>query len=352
MDEREKQKLVANIAIIAGLFTAIVSIIMMLNFWQLQKSDPMDSELLKTLVERLNEDKNNEELREDIRQLDLMNRKAYFTKQWQIRAGAYIIIAGAVILVIALRLYYSLTAKVEEPDTADRNVIQELLSSQRWILYTSAAVFGLSLTAAILSNDHLSKTYGITETSPDKDDAIEEINVRTKTEDAAKAVRTQVSEQAKTPFTVTEYVLRRFLGIVGHFNHIDAQGTDLQLFATGQQTCGLNRFAHPAQGAATQVHRKIVAPRQQTHAMHVVGMFVGHQNRAQLRGVNPQAQQAPLGFPQGETTIHQDVRVVMGYKRAVPLATAAENGKTHRISPGCPESRPTLCAPLLPAPRC
>lgn len=39
-------------------------------------------------------------------------------------------------------------------------------------------------------------------------------------------------------------------------------------------------------------------------------------------------------------------------QRAVPLATAAENGKTHRISPSCPESRPTLCALFQLAQRC
>jgi len=111
------------------------------------------------------------------------------------------------------------------------------------------------------------------------------------------AVGTQVGEYAETSLAATEYILRRLLGVMRHGNHIDAQGTDLQLLATGQEACGFNGFAHPAQGAATQVHRKIVAPRQQTHAMHMVGMFVGHQNRAQLRGVNPQAQQAPLGFP-------------------------------------------------------
>ena len=71
--------------------------------------------------------------------------------------------------------------------------------------------------------------------------------------------------------------------------------------------------------------------------MHVVGMFVGHEYRAQLRRVYTQAQQAFFGFPQGETTIHQHIRISAGYQRAIPLATAAENGNTHVISPGCPE---------------
>ncbi|MNZ54785.1 hypothetical protein D3C78_726970 [compost metagenome] len=166
------------------------------------------------------------------------------------------------------------------------------------------------------------------------------------------AIRTQVGQQTETPRAVTEDVLRRLLRIVGHGNDANAQPADLQLFTTGHEPCRFNRLAHPAQGATAEVNRNSVAPRQQTHAMHVVGMFVGHQYRAQLRRVYTQAQQAFFGFPQGETTIDQDVGVITGYQRAVPLATAAENGETHLISPSCPESCPTLCAPHQPAPRC
>ena len=69
--------------------------------------------------------------------------------------------------------------------------------------------------------------------------------------------------------------------------------------------------------------------------MHVIGMFVGYQNRAQLVWANPQPNQTALGFSQGETAIEQYIRAVAGYQRAIPLATTAENGKTHTISPGC-----------------
>jgi hypothetical protein len=69
--------------------------------------------------------------------------------------------------------------------------------------------------------------------------------------------------------------------------------------------------------------------------MHVVGMFVGYQNRAQLVGADAQPGQATLGFSQGETAIDQYISVVAGYQRAIPLATTAENGKAHAINPGC-----------------
>ncbi|MNL43906.1 hypothetical protein D3C87_1664450 [compost metagenome] len=76
------------------------------------------------------------------------------------------------------------------------------------------------------------------------------------------AIRAQVGQQAEAPLTVTEDVLRRLLRIVGHGNDTDAQVADLQLLAARQKAGRFNRFAHPAQCAATEVDRQIVTPRQ------------------------------------------------------------------------------------------
>ena len=151
------------------------------------------------------------------------------------------------------------------------------------------------------------------------------------------AVRTQVGQQAETPLAVTEYVLGGFLGIMGNQGHADGQGTDLQRFATCHEAGRFKRLAHPALGTTTHVHRHIVAPGQHPHAMHMISMFVGDQNRAQLVRADTQTHQAAFGFPQRETAIHQYTGAVAGYQRAIPLATTTENGKTHRISPGCLE---------------
>ncbi len=115
------------------------------------------------MVERLQEDTSNEELKEEIRQLDLMTRNAYFTDQWQIRSGAFLFIGGIVIMVIALRIYYSLKAKIVQPQSNIASLDLELLISRKWILYTVAIIFGLALLASYLSIDHLSKTYALTE---------------------------------------------------------------------------------------------------------------------------------------------------------------------------------------------
>lgn len=186
MNTKEKQTIAWRIAVIAGIFSAIVSIIMLLNYWQLQRSDPVDNELLISLVEQLKKDSGNEQLKQDIRQLDLIVRKAYFTNQWEIRAGAYILIAGVIILVFALRQYHSYSKEIEMPGSEDRHLGKELLTAQRWIVYSVFVIFSLALVAAYLSNDQLSSAYMLTEAVEEKTEPeVEEIAIRTKEDEVS-----------------------------------------------------------------------------------------------------------------------------------------------------------------------
>ncbi len=170
MTEREKQIVAIRTAWIAGVFSLIVAIIMLLNFWQLKTTDPLESEALKALVERLQDDNTNEALKVEIRNLDLMSRNAFFTKQWQIESGAWLLIAGIVIMVISLRIYYSSRALISIPQSQESSLDMELMVSRRWILYTISILFGAALIASYLTKDHLSDTYGITETTVVKDE--------------------------------------------------------------------------------------------------------------------------------------------------------------------------------------
>lgn len=97
------QKTWKAIAYVSGVFSFIISVLLIVTYLQLNKVDPINTELINSLVERLSENPNDELLRNEIRTLDLLVRKAYFTNQWQIRTGAYLLLIGVSILVIALQ---------------------------------------------------------------------------------------------------------------------------------------------------------------------------------------------------------------------------------------------------------
>jgi len=195
-----KQKLTLRTAFIAGIFSCIVCIIMLLNYWQLRQSDPLESKLMENLVQQLENDRQNEALKEEIRNLDLMARKAYFTKQWQIRAGGYLLVGSMVVLVFALRIYYSTSSRIAEPDPSDIPLKTELLISRRWILSLIILLFGMALIAAFLSDDHLARSYELVGREPSiEENAVEEITVRTRLEpDPSADIKMDASREVLT----------------------------------------------------------------------------------------------------------------------------------------------------------
>lgn len=157
MNNTDKLKLSQNIALIAGLFCSAVALLLLLNFWQVSKTDPVESKALQALVERLKDDPNNEELKTEIRNYDLLARKAYFNSQWQVNTGAWILMIGAVVLALALRVYYSLKSKIEEPDETQENEIGSRILAQKGILIIGATLMGLGIIASFATVNHLNE---------------------------------------------------------------------------------------------------------------------------------------------------------------------------------------------------
>ena len=155
MTNNDKLKLAQNIALIAGIFCTAVAILLLLNFWQVSKSDPIESKALEALVQRLKQEPNNEELKAEIRAFDLLARKAYFNSQWQVKTGAYLILFGAIVLAFALRVYYSAKSKIEEPDAKLENEIAGRILAQKGIIVVGLVVMALAVVAGFATVNHL-----------------------------------------------------------------------------------------------------------------------------------------------------------------------------------------------------
>ena len=134
----EKIKLSQNTALISGIFCITVALLLLLNFWQVTKSDPIKSEALKVLVERLSKEPKNQELIKEIRSFDLLARKAYFNSDWQVKTGSYMLLFGAIVCAVALRYYYTLKSRIEKPDQDSENEITGRILAQKWVLISGA----------------------------------------------------------------------------------------------------------------------------------------------------------------------------------------------------------------------
>lgn len=161
-DQPTKLKFVNQVMVVSGIFCIMTALLLVLNFWQIKQTDPLESVALKTLVTKLNAEPNNDELKQEIRNLDLLARKAYFNSHWQVKTGSYLLFFGALVFFISLKISHDLQSKIEKPIDLGKNDPIARLLSQRWITIAISLLFLGALGASYLSNDYL-KMYSIGE---------------------------------------------------------------------------------------------------------------------------------------------------------------------------------------------
>lgn len=158
----DKIKLARLIAWIAAGFSLMVAVLLIANFVQTNLNDPIDNKVIPELVKRLSDDPSNEALKAEIRAFDLMARKAYFTSQWQLRTGSYLLLLGVIILILAVRYILSAKSKLNEIDKIDKVNGLDQLVAQKWVIYVGAGLFVLALTSGFFSYNSL-KEYMVNE---------------------------------------------------------------------------------------------------------------------------------------------------------------------------------------------
>ncbi len=89
---------VRRLALATGLFVFLVVLVMVADWWHLQRVDPLNSSALMELMTRHEQAADDVLLREQIRELDLLARQAYFTRQWHLRTGVWLLLSGSVVL--------------------------------------------------------------------------------------------------------------------------------------------------------------------------------------------------------------------------------------------------------------
>ena len=148
-------KLFGNLITASGIFCLAMALLLLINYWHISQNKPLETESLKALVQQFQADPESEVLKKEIRSLDLLARKAFFTTNWQIKTGAFLLLFGGIAFAAFLRIYHTLKARILEPliDGVDSKVTRML--SQRWILITGGLLLGSALVASFLTTDYL-----------------------------------------------------------------------------------------------------------------------------------------------------------------------------------------------------
>jgi outer membrane protein assembly factor BamB len=162
ISKNDKIKLAQRVAWIAAGFALVLAILLIANYVQTSLNDPIDNKTIPALVKRLSENPADEALKTEIRAFDLMARKAYFTSQWQLRTGSYLMFLGVIISILAIRYVLSAKSKLNEIDRVEKVSELDKLVAQKWVIYTGSGLIVLALASGLLSSNSL-KEYKINE---------------------------------------------------------------------------------------------------------------------------------------------------------------------------------------------
>ena len=160
--------LVRKVLLIAGAFAVILSILMIANYIQTRSIDPLKNQALTQLMLQLQKEPDNEVLKEQIRALDLLARKAYFTNQWQIRTGGFLLFAAIIVIISSLKYLNSNKTKYPalESNPAPNMSWEEKIMARKSITYSGLAIFVIALLASILSESDISTSYSSIDQAP------------------------------------------------------------------------------------------------------------------------------------------------------------------------------------------
>ncbi len=132
---------------VAGGFTLVVALTMIFSLVQLYTIKPLDSPALLSLKEQYDKDPASAAKAEQVRAMDLMARKAYFSSRWQVETGSYLLIAGAVIFIFCQRLIAD-SQKIKPALPGPKPEVSAQSVQIRKYLLVAASVISVSAIAA------------------------------------------------------------------------------------------------------------------------------------------------------------------------------------------------------------
>jgi len=206
---KTNQFLWRNIAIVAGTFSFIICMLVLVNYIQINRIDPVNTELINSLVQRLEENPNDNQLREQIREMDLLVRKAYFTNQWQVKAGGYLLLLGVIVTAIALQMFYAGKQKLPEvTESEQENIVLFKEKARKWIGLGGFGLVAITLLIAFLTHKELGNQFTqaalVVQSTPEEKSDVEvvepikeEVKEEVKVEKAAEEVKKENEKPAE-----------------------------------------------------------------------------------------------------------------------------------------------------------
>lgn len=147
-----------NIAAVTAVFIITLSVMLITNYFQVRGITPLQTEVIETLKELNDTNADNPVLQEQIRQLDLLARRAYFIQEDHLKSGVYILLGMVLIFVLSLRFYFK--GEMHIPDKEIDPIDEWMLKSKsrRYLTWGTLGLVAVALLFVFLSSPLLKST--------------------------------------------------------------------------------------------------------------------------------------------------------------------------------------------------
>ena len=155
MNINEKEiGLLKRISQSAGIFTVIIALLMIFSLVQLKTINPLDSPALLAVKDQFDKDPENAVKAQQVRAMDLMARKAYFSTRRQVETGSYLLLAGAVIFIFCQRLIASGEKLLPSFSQSKPDLLQQKKRYRSYLLLTASLIaVGAVIASFVLRTD-------------------------------------------------------------------------------------------------------------------------------------------------------------------------------------------------------
>jgi len=166
-----------RIALVSAILAILLSVLMIANYVQTKSIEPLNNEAINQLMLKLQKNPNDEALKEQIRALDLLARKAYFTNQWQIRTGGFLLFAFVLAFLISLKYISSLKAQLPdlEKEFEPEETWETKLLARKYIIFSGLGLFALAFIFSVMAQNDISSLGNTEESKKSNYPSIEEI---------------------------------------------------------------------------------------------------------------------------------------------------------------------------------
>jgi outer membrane protein assembly factor BamB len=129
-----------GISLVSGVFTLVIAFTMIFSLIQLKTINPLDSPSLLSVKEQYDKDPDKRDKAEQVRAMDLMARRAYFSSRWQVETGSYLMLAGAVVFVLFQRLIAGNEKPVHSLPSDKPDIDSERRKNRRYLIISACVV--------------------------------------------------------------------------------------------------------------------------------------------------------------------------------------------------------------------